>query len=86
MIYIYQHLGLGDHIICNGLVRNLIKSDNQYSMFVYSHNYESVKFMYRDLNNLSFIKSTDIEAKNIIKENKSHIVIGHQSYDCKDCT
>lgn len=59
MKYIYHHLGLGDHIICNGLVRNIVKKGGDYSLFVYRHNMESVKFMYRDLDNLSFIDTYD---------------------------
>ena len=46
MIYIYHHLGLGDHIICNGLVRFLQKKHNQVSLFCYQHNIENVSFMY----------------------------------------
>jgi hypothetical protein len=55
MKYIYHHLGLGDHIICNGLVRSLINPNEEYKMFVKSHNLDSVSFMYRDLNNLSLL-------------------------------
>jgi len=69
MKYIYHHLGLGDHIICNGLVRSLIKKDEQYKMFIKSHNLKTVKFMYRDLNNLNFIESNDAQAVSYIKNN-----------------
>jgi len=69
MKYIYHHLGLGDHIICNGLVRSLIKKDEQYKMFVKLHNLETVKFMYRDLDNLNFIESNDGQAISYIKNN-----------------
>jgi hypothetical protein len=69
MKYIYHHLGLGDHIICNGLVRSLIKKDEQYKIFVKPHNLETVKFMYRDLNNLNFIESNDEQTISYIKNN-----------------
>lgn len=69
MKYIYHHLGLGDHIICNGLVRSLIKKDEQYKMFVKPHNLETVKFMYKDLDNLNFIQSNDEQAISYIKNN-----------------
>jgi hypothetical protein len=62
MKYLYHHLGLGDHIICNGLVRALIEKDQEYILFVKSHNLNSVSFMYRDLPNLSFIAIDDINA------------------------
>jgi hypothetical protein len=56
MKYIYHHLGLGDHIICNGLIRTIINNDENYKMFVKHHNKNSVEFMYKDLKNLSFIE------------------------------
>ena len=69
MKYIYHHLGLGDHIICNGLVRRLINTDDKYSMFVKEHNKISVEFMYRDLTNLSFIVGDDSFVNKFISEN-----------------
>lgn len=69
MKYIYHHLGLGDHIICNGLVRSLIDPSEEYKMFVKEHNLTSVSFMYRDLNNLSFIVGDDSYANHFINEN-----------------
>jgi hypothetical protein len=69
MKYIYHHLGLGDHIICNGLVRSLINENEEYKMFVKPHNLISVSFMYRDLENLSFIVGDDVYVNNFIREN-----------------
>ncbi len=69
MKYIYHHLGLGDHIICNGLVRTLINSNDNYMMFVKPHNLKTVKFMYRDLKNLDFIVGDDTFTQNFIIEN-----------------
>jgi len=54
VITIFHFLGLGDHIICNGLVRNLIQSDKSYRLVVKDRNLDSVKFMYRDLDNLDY--------------------------------
>lgn len=48
MRYIYHHLGLGDHIICNGLVRYCQNIYGKISVFSKTHNYENVKYMYRD--------------------------------------
>lgn len=59
MKYIYHHLGLGDHIVCNGLVRSLINDNDIYTIFVKSHNYETVKYMYRDIENLNFLIGDD---------------------------
>ena len=59
MKYIYQHLGLGDHIICNGLLRKLISDDDQYILFVKEHNIDTVSFMYRDIINMKFYSVKD---------------------------
>ena len=79
MKYIYHHLGLGDHIICNGLVRSIINPFETYSMFVKPHNLSTVRFMYRDLKNLNFIVGDDNYVNNFIRENKlnnSNLIVG----------
>jgi len=48
--YIYHHLGLGDHFICNGLVRELIKDKSEPCLFVKHHNFDTVAQMYEDTN------------------------------------
>lgn len=55
MKYLYHHLGLGDHIICNGLIRSIVTDSDKYFLFVKNHNIGSVRFMFRDLDNLDFI-------------------------------
>jgi hypothetical protein len=45
------HLGLGDHIICNGLIRHLAESMNLI-VPVKKHNLESVRFMLSDLSHV----------------------------------
>lgn len=49
---IYHPLGLGDHIVCNGLVREQCKRYDRVGLFCFPNNAPSVSFMYRDLNNL----------------------------------
>lgn len=44
---VYHHLGLGDHIVCNGLVRHLAEM-SRVSVLCKNHNYTNVQFMYRD--------------------------------------
>lgn len=81
MKYIYNHLGLGDHIICNGLYREIINTNDFYTLFVKHHNVETVSFMIKDLNNI-IIKSVNddsevisyLTANNISRE--SIILIG----------
>ena len=55
MKYIYPHMGMGDFLICNGLIRKLIKTQEEYSIFVHKKNYESVDFMFKDLKNIKYI-------------------------------
>ena len=63
--YIYHHLGLGDHIIVNGLIRKLIKDDGLYFLFCKKHNVDSVEFMFKDLTNLKIISvNNDLDVIN----------------------
>lgn len=48
MKYIYHHMGLGDHIICNGLVREYRKLHGRVGLFCKCANAASVSRMYRD--------------------------------------
>ena len=59
MKYIYHHLGLGDHIICNGLVRFYQNLHNDISIFCKNHNYDNVSYMYRDNPLINIIKVID---------------------------
>jgi len=67
MIYIYHHLGLGDHIICNGMVRHFHKQYGHVKLFCYEHNIKNVQYMYRDLFNFELISvKSDFEADSIL--------------------
>lgn len=46
------HHGMGDELICNGLVREYCKTYETVGIFCLERNYPSVSFMYRDLTNL----------------------------------
>ena len=48
MLYIHHHLGLGDHICLNGLVRQYAKKNNVI-LFCKQHNLDCLTFMYRDI-------------------------------------
>ena len=70
MKYIYHHLGLGDHIICNGLVRHFQEIHNDVSIFCKRHNLENVSYMYRDNNKINIIDvHDDNEVLNYISKN-----------------
>jgi len=92
-LYIYQHLGLGDMIANNALVRYLIKLNKKKKFFyifckqMYLNN---VRFMYRDLRriNLISVPNDPLKEKKFfskylenIKENYEIIKIGHEFYD-----
>lgn len=91
-IYIYQHLGLGDHIICNGLVRELIKRQQsaKYFIFCLKRTHASVSFMFRDLNNIQTIPvegdSAVIEFLRGTTKPTKIIVIGFNHNNNYNCT
>lgn len=58
-LYIYHHMGLGDHIICNAIIRNYAKENDMIHLFVKPHNHKNVSFMFRDLTNIDYIISDD---------------------------
>lgn len=86
-ILLYHHLGLGDHIMCHGIVREYCKKYDRVGIFSKPHNYPSVSFMYRDLSNLIIIKGNDDYAKKFIFLNKLKLgkyryhtvkIVGHE--------
>lgn len=63
--YMYHEtVGLGDHIINNGLVRHFYKKHNAIKLFALFHNVKNVEYMYRDLENFEVI---GVKAKNYNK-------------------
>ena len=70
MKYIYHHLGLGDHIICNGMVRLFYERHKKIKLFCKNGNIENVKFMFSDLNSLELIPvNNDYDVENYIVKN-----------------
>ena len=82
MKYIYHHWGLGDHIICNGMVRHYYEKDNNIRLFCNKRNVTNIEYMYRDLNKIElFPFDYDIQCVKYIKENcieNDLIKIGHE--------
>ena len=50
-----HNLGLGDHFICNGMVRHFHKAYNGLTLWCYKHNKETVSRMYGDLKNFHLL-------------------------------
>lgn len=64
---IHHHLGLGDHIVCNALVRKIYSDFHNIVLAVKKHNLESVKALYKNTN-ISFLPvSSDQEVENNYK-------------------
>ncbi len=84
-LLIYHHLGLGDHIMCHGIVREYSKKYEKVSLLCLPHNLVSVAFMYRDLKNLTVIKGDEEFIKNYLSQKSSRFdevkVIGFQNLD-----
>ena len=83
MIYLYHHLGLGDHIICNGLVRTLAENMNV-KLLCKSSNYNNVFSMYKDQETIDVVPvSSDEEAATICSKNtclRSGSAVGGRIY------
>lgn len=76
-LIIYHHLGLGDHIICNGLVRHFAKLHSCIYLFVKPHNKASVDYMFRDLSNIILIEGDDNLATATVAKNPNiSLVVG----------
>lgn len=100
-ILLYHHLGLGDTVICNGIIREYCRLYDVVSIFSKNIFYTHVKFMYRDISNLNIISvENDMEAelyiRNVSGENVKYIgfdLLDHsktsfdrQFYDIADVT
>lgn len=91
-IYIYQHLGLGDMISNNGLIRYLIEINfrtKYFFIFCKKVHIKTIKFMYRDQKKIKIIpvtndsKTEKIKVLNYLKKinkNDEIIKIGHEFY------
>ena len=90
MKYIYHHLGLGDHIICNGLVRYIKKFEDEVYVFCKPHNLKNVEYMYRDDSNIKVLSVGEdfdvIEYININKISNKVIRVGFEKLTNKYST
>lgn len=69
--YIYHHLGLGDHIICNGIVRHYRETNDTVYLFVKPHNFDNVSYMYKDDDRIILLPiGEDVDVDNYIIKNK----------------
>lgn len=59
MNLIYHHLGLGDHIICNGLVRSVVELLGEVCVFTKQTNLKLVRRMYEDSPQIKILEIPD---------------------------
>jgi len=72
---LHHHLGLGDHIICNGLVRTLAK-DMPLSLVCKHHNFHNIKLMYSNNTNINIVSVYNDEEARILGSNHNYIRLG----------
>jgi len=86
-IYVYHCLGLGDTIICNGIINNCSKKFDKVVIFCKPQFYSSVNFLYRNNDKVFIIKADDEQAgkifDNILHDTKIKIGFGNIPSDYK---
>ena len=77
-IYVYTNMGLGDHILCNAIVRIQAEKYKKVYVFVKPNNFKNVSYMYRDLSNVKFIQMMDHEVHFFMNTftNNNYLVAG----------
>lgn len=87
MKYVYHHLGLGDHIITNGLVHYYQEQFGEVTIFSKRRNLANVEYMYRHNDNIHVIchgSGEDSDVHEYIKENnikEDALYIGFEQLD-----
>ena len=72
-IYLYPHLGFGDAIILNALIRHFCDINESVVLFCKDRYYESIRWMLRDIKNLTYhqvpFNNGDSEIQKFIRNN-----------------
>lgn len=77
-IFVKQHLGLGDNIVHNGMVRKISIDYPDHDIYVpaKSHNIDNIRFMYKDNPNIKVVESNnDREMDNYISTTRFDKII-----------
>ncbi|MBP7064275.1 hypothetical protein [Ferrovibrio sp.] len=88
-IFVYHHLGLGDHIICQALVRHVAAEHGSVGLMVRRSYLDSVRFMYRDDPAVRFlVVRDDREAEAFLDfwPETRRIRIGHENLNISKVT
>lgn len=88
-LFIYHHLGLGDMIHCNGMVRHLLsrlESHRGIQVFCKSRNAPMTQWMYRDEPRIHIIKLQDSEREQLQVQRclhamraRNYLCVGHRA-------
>ena len=86
-IFIYHHMGLGDFISCNAILRKLCDQKKEVFLFCKKSLIKNIGFMYRDLSNLYLISIKDeseidsfFDSINLERENYKVIELGFDNF------
>ena len=83
MLCILTHQGLGDHIICNGLIRSLLDNNDSIVLFIKQNNFFSVQKMYKDESRIfcmPFSEDNEEACFDLVARNNSKLKIGFYEY------
>jgi len=86
-LYIYHHLGLGDHIILNGFVRHVAESYDRVWLFAKpGNNTRNVKRMYQDNSKIKIIPLDDAGSRDHMRmfSGNKYMMVGHTAQFFKD--
>lgn len=78
-LFLRWHLGLGDAILCNGLVRCLASQFTKVYVTAKPHNFKSVEFQFSD-NNSIVVMEADDEKSDLIMKNHQGLVTAIGSF------
>jgi hypothetical protein len=71
-------MGMGDHILCNAIIRTYAEKYDKVYLFVKPHNIENVLYMYRDLTNFKPIALDDkgVQVFRQLNPNYNYLIVG----------
>jgi len=67
-LIIHHHLGLGDHIICNGLINQLSELLPKIYLPVKTNYLDMIKFLFKEINNINFFEVSDKNSDEDVKK------------------
>lgn len=79
-LYVYHHIGMGDTILCNGLIRHFAESYGRVFLFCRNKYAPNIKYMYRDNPNIKLLPMpSDDEMKDYMRifPNNEYKIVGH---------